>query len=286
MTSAAVGALRDKADVLAVGFVGDRERKLAREGPGFVLWQCTERKAQEIEFRAGGAAEEIALVAREIAGAMQFGPVRPGKAPRVMAGREGAGAEIARHAQEIAELDALVAADARDPARLAAPVAIGEILDHGGAKPRLVIEDSNGDAEALGDPRRVAHILPGAAGALFAGRRAVVVKLQGDADDVEPGGGEQRRSHRRIDPARHRDDNAVLGGVAREIDVGERRHRAAARPICQKSASSRAAVVNVAASAGKRPSPPRRANSSSRAAAAARARLWYSAPAYIWSHSR
>ena len=87
-----------------------------------------------------------------------------------MAGRQRAGAELARGFEQVAKLDALVAADARHR-RLAAAIAVGEILDHRFAKARLVIEHVMRDAEALGDPRRIAHILPGAAGALFAARR-------------------------------------------------------------------------------------------------------------------
>src|SRR6516162_214127 len=44
--------------------------------------------------------------------------------------------------------------------------------------------------------------------------------------------------------------------------------------ICQKSASSRAAVAKLPAREPKRPSPPRRANCSSSAASASRAKCW------------
>ena len=138
-----------------------------------------------------------------------------------MPGRQRAGAEVARGAEQVAELDPLVAADARDR-RLAAPVAVGEILDHRSAEPRLVVEHVMRNAEAGGHIGRVAHILSGAAGALAPGRGAVVVELQGDADDIVPGAGEQRRGHRRIDAARHRHDDAVVGRVAGEVDIVER----------------------------------------------------------------
>ena len=51
-------------------------------------------------------------------------------------------------------------------------------------------------------------------------------------------------------------------------------HDFASNPICQKSASSRAAAAKVPAREEKRPSPPRRANCSSSAAAASRASSW------------
>jgi len=84
---------------------------------------------------------------------------------------------------------------------------------------------------------------------------------------------QQGGSHRRVDPTRHRNNDAVVGRVAREIEI-LKVHRCASRPICQKSASSRAAVAKLAARERKRPSPPRRANCSSSAAAASRASPW------------
>src|SRR5207247_1855476 len=172
-------------DVLAVGLLGDRQREITRQGAGLVLGEAPQRKAQKVELGRRRAIEEIALVAGAVAGAMQLRPGGSRHPPRVMAGRERAGAKFARGPEKVAKLDALVAADARHRG-LAAAIAVGKILDHRGAKPRLVIEHVMGDAEALGDARRIAHILPGAAGALFAGRRAVVVKLQGDAANLEP----------------------------------------------------------------------------------------------------
>src|SRR6202040_3820565 len=121
-------------------------------------------------------------VAAQIGGTVQFGSSRRGHTADVMPGRQRAGAELLRGRQQVAKLDALVAADARDW-RLAAAGRLGEILDHRRAEPRLVIEHVMRNAEMGGDARRVAHILPGTAGALLAGCRAMVVELQGYADD-------------------------------------------------------------------------------------------------------
>ncbi len=129
-----------------------------------------------------------------------------------------------------------------------------------------------GDAETLGDPRCVMDVLAGAAGALSSERGAVVVELQSNADDFEPAFDQKGRNDRRIDAARHGDDDAMIGRVAGEIEI-LRGHDCASSPICQKSASSRAAAAKVAAREAKRPSPPRRANCSSSAASASRARL-------------
>ena len=53
-----------------------------------------------------------------------------------------------------------------------------------------------GDAEPFGDARGVVDVLPGAARSLAPQRRTMVVKLQGDADDLEAALGQQRRRHR------------------------------------------------------------------------------------------
>jgi hypothetical protein len=72
------------------------------------------------------------------------------------------------------------------------------------------------DAEAVGDAPCVADVLAGTTCPLTPDRGAVVVKLQRDADDLEAPLDQQSRSHRRIDPTRHRDDNAVVGGASNE----------------------------------------------------------------------
>ena len=46
-----VGALRHKADVLAVGLLGDRQREIPPQGAGFVLGEAPQWKAQEAELR-------------------------------------------------------------------------------------------------------------------------------------------------------------------------------------------------------------------------------------------
>ena len=65
-----------------------------------------------------------------------------------------------------------------------------------------------GNAEPRGDVARVVDVLAGAAGALAVGRRAVIVELHGDADDVVAVARQQRRDDARIDAAGHRDDDA------------------------------------------------------------------------------
>ena len=67
----------------------------------------------------------------------------------------------------------------------------------------------------------VVDILAGAAGALAVRRRAMVVELQGDADDVIALGLEQRGRYRRIDAAGHGDDDAGVLRSAFEVEAVE-----------------------------------------------------------------
>ena len=189
-----------------------------------------------------------------------------------MPGRQRRGAEIPRYTQQIAELDPLIAADARDRC-LASGVAVDKIVDDRSPEAALVIEHIMGNAEALGDAGGVVDVAPGTAGAVAPCGGAMVVELQRNADDFKPALDQQGRGHRRVDPAGHRDDHPVAGRVARQIEVWQA-HDCASNPICQKSASSRAAAAKVPAREEKRPSPPRRANCSSSAAAASRASSW------------
>ena len=54
-------------------------------------------------------------------------------------------------------------------------------------------------------------VLAGAAGALLANRRAVIVELQGDPHDVIASAGQQGRGDCRINPSRHGRDHARAG---------------------------------------------------------------------------
>ena len=128
-----------------------------------------------------------------------------------MAGRQHRGAEIARRFKKVAEFYRLIAFHAGHR-RLAGDIAVGEFLDHRLAKAGFVVENVMGNPEGSGDARGVVDILPGAAGALAAGRLAVIVELQRDADHVvalldhEAGGGGT------VDAARHGDDHPRAGG--------------------------------------------------------------------------
>src|SRR5262245_8326444 len=109
---------------------------------------------------------------------MQLRPALAFDAPGVVASRQRLGAKVARHAEQFADLDPPMATHARDR-RSARRITRREILHDGGAKARLVVEHEMIDAEPVGDAPRIVNVLAGAAGALSAGRRAMVVELQG-----------------------------------------------------------------------------------------------------------
>ena len=197
------------------------ETEAPRQFAGLRLGHVAERKAQIIELLARGREQEIALVAIGIGGADQRAR-SVGHAARgdIMPGRQRRGAEFARGLEQIAKLDRAVALDARHR-RLARGVAVGEIVDHRFAKAALVVQHVMRDADPLGDIAGIVDVLPGAAGALAMGGRAMIVELQRDADDVVALGLQQRSRHRGIDAAGHGDDDPGVLRTAFEIQTVE-----------------------------------------------------------------
>ena len=194
-------------------------RELAHLGLGHVA----ERKAQIIELLARGREQEIALVAIGIGGANQRAR-SVGEATRgdIMAGGERLRAELARRREQVAELDRAIALDARHR-RLAERIALGKGVDHRLAKAVFVVEHVMRNADALGDIARVVNVLAGTAGALAMGRRAVIVELQRDADDVVALRLQQRSGRRGIDAARHGDHDPGVLRTTFEIETVEHR---------------------------------------------------------------
>ena len=138
---------------------------------------------------------------------MQLRPARALGPAHVVSGRHAVGLQIPRRRQQVAELDPLVAADAGHRRR-PGEIGVGELVDHAFPEAVLVVEHVVREPHRLGDPPRVVNVAPGAAGALPACGRAVVVELQRDADDVVALFGQHRRHDRAVDTPRHRDDDA------------------------------------------------------------------------------
>ena len=93
-----------------------------------------------------------------------------------------------------------------------------------------------GDAETIGDLGSIVYVPPGATSAGTSCGGAVVVELQRGADDLEALLDEPCRGYGRIDPTRHRHDDAMTGRITRKVEV-RCAHNAPSKPICQKSAS-------------------------------------------------
>src|SRR5260370_10092647 len=179
-----VGSARHKADILTVGLVCDPQAEMPRQGTSLVFGEAAQWKPQVFELLSPRGEQEIALVARQVACPMEFGPLPTGSPAGIMPGGERRGAEIARRAQPTAKLDPLIAADARHR-RFAPGVAVDKIVDHGSPEAALVIGNIMWNAEALCDAGRIVDVAPGAAGAAAPCRGAKIVDPQADSDHPE-----------------------------------------------------------------------------------------------------
>ena len=106
-----------------------------------------------------------------------------------------AAAEIARRAEQIAKLHALIAPYARNRRR-AGEIGVGEILHHRVGETIFIVEHVMGNAESIRDGPRVGDVLPRAAGAFFLDGEPVIVELQRHPDNIVPGQFAQGGGHR------------------------------------------------------------------------------------------
>ena len=93
-----------------------------------------------------------------------------------MTRRQDLGAELACGFQEVAELDRLIAFEARHRG-LAGDVTVREPVDHRFLEAALIVEHVMRNADALGDRTGVVNIAARATGALAVDGGAVVVEL-------------------------------------------------------------------------------------------------------------
>ena len=170
-----------------------------------------ERETQEIQLFLGRREEEIGLVARRVRGAVQLGAVRPFEPLNVVACRQTVGVQILRGFQQVAELHRLIAAHAGDWGR-ARQILVGEFLDHRLAEPAFIVENVMWESHLLRHTPCVVNVAPGAAGALFRQRGAMVVELKRDADDVVAFFRQHRGDNGAVDAAGHGDDDPRIGG--------------------------------------------------------------------------
>ena len=199
-----VAAVRHEADVLAVRLRRHRQGEPRGFPPHPVLGHAAQRKTQEIELLAGRREQEIALVLAGVGGPMQL---RARQALHIVAGGERGRVEVPRRRQQVAELHRPVALHAGQ-GRFAGEIAVGEVFHDGGPEAALIVQHVMRNADPVGDRAGVVDVLAGAAGALALRGRTVVVKLQGDADDLMARLRKQRRRDGTVHAAGHGDDHA------------------------------------------------------------------------------
>ena len=174
---AGIIAIRDEADVLTVGLVGDGEAEFRRQRPGLGLaGKPAQRKAQEIQLLGRGREQEIALVTGRIGRHMQLCALFAVKSADIMPGRHAIGVKFARGLQQVAELHPLIAADAGHRGG-AGQIGVGKFLDHRFPELVFVIQHVMRKADALCHAAGIVNVLPCAACAFFRQGRAVIVKL-------------------------------------------------------------------------------------------------------------
>lgn len=88
------------------------------------------------------------------------------------------------------------------------------------------------NADRLADAAGVVDILTGAAGAGPVHRRAMIVKLQRDAENVVALAFEKPRHDGRVDAAGHGDDDARIFGLAVKIETVHGINPASGRGSC------------------------------------------------------
>ena len=218
----AIAAVRHKADILAVGLVGNGQPVFMRQRAGLVLAHPAKRKAQIVELVRRRREQEIGLVLRRVGTAMQLGASVRIDTLDIMAGRKAVGAEVARRFQQIGEFDGLVAANAGDRG-LAAKIAVGEILHHLVVKATFVIEHIMRDAEPSGDGARIVDIGTGTARPLGLDGDSVIIKLQSDPHHLVSLLMKQGCRDGTVYATGHRDDDPCVGrrlGKTERIDRG------------------------------------------------------------------
>ena len=205
-------AIGHKTNVLAVGFVRQRQPVFACQFAGLFLGRVmAQREPQIIELFWRGREQEIALVLGRVGGAMQFRPLIAHHPLNVVTGRHAVGVQIARGFQQVLELDPFVTADAGHRCR-PSQIAVGEFINHGILKDVFVIKHVMGEAHFLGHAAGIVNITARATGAFLGQRRAMIVELQRHAHNVVPLFGQHCRHNRTVHAAGHGDNHTGFAG--------------------------------------------------------------------------
>ncbi len=161
------------------------------------------------------------MIARGIGGGMQLGTLGAQFALDVVAGGHAIGVEVLGGLQQVLEFHPLIAADAGHGGG-AGQIAVGKFVDHGVFENVLIIQHVMREAHILGHAAGIVDVDASATGAFFGQRRAVIVKLQGDADHIIAFFRKHGGHDRAVDAAGHGDDDT---GVGRGLGKAERVER-------------------------------------------------------------
>ena len=123
-----VAARGDEAELLALALGGARQPARERLGAHLLLRRVAEREEEPRELVGAEHVEEVALVLRPVAAAVEARDAALGRHARVVARRDERGAEAVGQREELAQLHRAVARDAR-ARRLAGEVGVDEGVD-------------------------------------------------------------------------------------------------------------------------------------------------------------
>ena len=143
-------AVRNEADVVAVGLVGNEQPPSSCFAAYLVLHRVAEGEHRSGQLVDVEHAEHIALVLGGIGRSVQLAPRRTVDNPGVVAGRNSVEAECERTIEHGAELDALVAAEAR-VGRASGGVLGDEVVDD------VILESVRQIPYVERDPEHVGH---------------------------------------------------------------------------------------------------------------------------------
>ena len=127
--------------------------------------------------------QKIALIAIRISRSRKLRDTAFNRAADIVPGRHAVGAKIARRRQQVLELHRLVATHARDRRR-AFQIRVCEVFHYLLAEAVLIIEHIMRNAERFSHAPRVMNVLARATRALLLQGGAMVIELQGHANDV------------------------------------------------------------------------------------------------------
>ena len=202
--------IRNEADVVGIGLIGDAETALGRLSTHLGLARgCPEREHAVRELLRGQHAEHVGLILRPGRSAVELAvAILVGTNGRIVAGRDGIETERERLLEQGGKLDPFVAAHAR--VRRAASGILGdEIVDDVKFEAFGEVPDVVGDADDVGCPLRVHRVLDGATAAGARPQRAgLSAEREVHSDNVVAGVDRARRGDRRVDSAAHRRQNS------------------------------------------------------------------------------